>query len=362
MCPSSDERVNLLDFTLPALIDWMRDELGEPKFRAVQLWQWLWRRMARDFESMSDISRACRARLARRARIHWPEVARTQESRDGTVKFLLRMEDGALVESVLIPSEARDGSRRWSQCLSSQVGCAMACTFCATGKMGFARNLGMGEILGQILVAREHLGDTRPDWPVLRNLVFMGMGEPLLNWRAVRDALESLNDDRGLNFSPRRITVSTCGIRDGLRELGESGLAYLAVSLHAPNQALRERIMPRAARWPLDELLAALEAYPLKTRERITFEYLLLGGVNDSPEHAAELARLVSRVRGKLNLIVFNPWEGSPWKAPAEERVLAFERCLWQRNITAIVRKSKGQDIAAACGQLRAAHAADLAG
>lgn len=362
MCPSSDERVNLLDFTLPALIDWMRDELGEPKFRAVQLWQWLWRRMARDFESMSDISRACRARLARRARIHWPEVARTQESRDGTVKFLLRMEDGALVESVLIPSEARDGSRRWSQCLSSQVGCAMACTFCATGKMGFARNLGMGEILGQILVAREHLGDTRPDWPVLRNLVFMGMGEPLLNWRAVKDALESLNDDRGLNFSPRRITVSTCGIRDGLRELGESGLAYLAVSLHAPNQALRERIMPRAARWPLDELLAALEAYPLKTRERITFEYLLLGGVNDSPEHAAELARLVSRVRGKLNLIVFNPWEGSPWKAPAEERVLAFERCLWQRNITAIVRKSKGQDIAAACGQLRAAHAADPAG
>lgn len=358
MCPSPDERVNLLDFTLPALIDWMRDELHEPKFRAVQLWQWLWRKMARDFEGMSDISRACRERLARRARIQWPEVARTQESRDGTVKFLLRMEDGALVESVLIPSEARDGSRRWSQCLSSQVGCAMACTFCATGRMGFARNLSMGEILGQILVAREYLGDTRPDWPVLRNLVFMGMGEPLLNWPAVRDALESLNDDRGLNFSPRRITVSTCGIRDGLRELGESGLAYLAVSLHAPNQALRQRIMPRAARWPLDELLAALEAYPLKTRERITFEYLLLGGVNDSPEDAAQLARLVARVRGKLNLIVYNPWEGSPWQAPSGERVLAFERALWDRNITAIVRKSKGQDIAAACGQLRAAHAA----
>lgn len=352
MALTSDTRVNLLDFTLPALIDWMRDELGEPKFRAVQLWQWLWRKMARDFGGMSDISRAARARLAERARIHWPEVARMQASRDGTVKFLLRMEDGALVESVLIPSEARDGSRRWSQCLSSQVGCAMGCTFCATGTMGFSRNLSMGEILGQVLVARAHLGDTRPDWPVLRNLVFMGMGEPLLNWRAVRDALESLNDDRGLNFSPRRITVSTCGIRDGLRELGESGLAYLAVSLHAPNQGLRERIMPRAARWPLDELLAALAAYPLKTRERITFEYLLLHGVNDGPEHAAELARVVSRVRGKLNLILFNPWEGSPWQAPTEERVLAFERCLWERNITAIVRKSKGQDIAAACGQL----------
>ncbi|MDE6735028.1 MAG: 23S rRNA (adenine(2503)-C(2))-methyltransferase RlmN [Desulfovibrio sp.] len=347
-----DPRPNLLDLTLPALIDWMRDELGEPKFRAVQLWQWLWRKMARDFEGMSDISRATRARLAEAARIRWPEVAQKQESADGTVKFLLRMEDGALVESVLIPSEGRDGARRWSQCLSSQVGCPMACTFCATGSMGFGRNLSMGEILGQVLVARDYLGDTRPDWPVLRNLVFMGMGEPLLNWGAVKDALVSLNDDRGLNFSPRRITVSTCGIREGLRELGDSGLAYLAVSLHAPNQALREKLMPRAARWPLPELMAALAAYPLKTRERITFEYLLLGGVNDSPEHAAELARLVNRVRGKLNLIVFNPWPGAPWQAPSEERVLAFERALWDRNITAIVRKSKGQDIAAACGQL----------
>lgn len=355
MSMTPDLRPNLLDFTLPALIDWMRDELGEPKFRAVQLWQWLWSKMARDFEGMSDISRATRARLAEAARIRWPEVTQKQESADGTVKFLLRMEDGALVESVLIPSEGRDGGRRWSQCLSSQVGCPMACTFCATGSMGFMRNLSMGEILGQVLVARDHLGDTRPDWPVLRNLVFMGMGEPLLNWGAVKDALVSLNDDRGLNFSPRRITVSTCGIPEGLRELGESGLAYLAVSLHAPNQALRERLMPRAARWPLPELMAALASYPLKTRERITFEYLLLGGVNDSPEHAAELARLVNRVRGKLNLIVFNPWPGAPWQAPSEERVLAFERALWDRNITAIVRKSKGQDIAAACGQLCAA-------
>lgn len=350
-----DDRPNLLDFTLPALTDWLGRELGEPKFRAVQLWQWLWRKMARDFESMSNISRTCRARLAESACIRWPELAQKQASSDGTVKFLLRMNDGALVESVLIPSESRDGNRRWSQCLSSQVGCAMGCTFCATGSMGFARNLTMGEILGQVLVAREHLGDTRPDWPILRNLVFMGMGEPLLNWGAVKDALESLNSDHGLNFSPRRITVSTCGIRQGLRELGESGLAYLAVSLHAPNQCLRERLMPKAARWPLEELVSALESYPLKTRERITFEYLLLGGVNDSLEHARELARLVARVRGKLNLIVFNPWPGSPWQAPDEARVLAFERCLWERHITAIVRKSKGQDIAAACGQLCAA-------
>jgi len=208
-----------------------------------------------------------------------------------------------------------------------------------------------------VLVARAHLGDARPDRPVLRNLVFMGMGEPLLNLREVMRALQSLNNDKGLNFSPRRITVSTCGIEKGLRELGESGLAYLAVSLHAPTQELRARIMPKAARWPLEELVAALQRYPLKTRERITFEYLLLGGVNDGPEQARELARLVGSVKGKLNLIVYNPAEGAPYAAPAEDRVLAFEQCLWKRHITAIVRKSKGQDIRAACGQLRAARA-----
>lgn len=346
--------INLLDLTLPELTDWMQAELGEPRFRAVQVWQWIWQRMARSFEEMSNVSKVCRARLAECARIDWPEVSRVQESRDGTTKFLLRLEDGAEVETVLIPSESRDGNRRWTQCLSSQVGCAMGCTFCSTGGMGFERNMSMGEILGQILVARTHLGDNRPDWPILRNLVFMGMGEPLLNLREVMRALQSLNDDRGLNFSPRRITVSTCGIEKGLRELGESGLAFLAVSLHAPNQALRERIMPKAARWPLNELLAALKSYPLKTRERITFEYLLLGGVNDGPEHARELARVVSEIKGKLNLIVYNPAENAPYEAPSPERVLAFEKMLWDRNITAIVRKSKGQDIKAACGQLKA--------
>ena len=335
----------------------MGEELGEPKFRAVQVWQWLWQKMARDVDAMTNVSRACRERLAAAAAIVWPEVAAVEESRDGTTKFLLRLADGEQVETVLIPSDSREGARRWTQCLSSQVGCAMGCTFCSTGQMGFERNMSMGEILGQVLVARAHLGDARPDRPVLRNLVFMGMGEPLLNLREVMRALQSLNNDKGLNFSPRRITVSTCGIEKGLRELGESGLAYLAVSLHAPTQELRARIMPKAARWPLEELVAALQRYPLKTRERITFEYLLLGGVNDGPEQARELARLVGSVKGKLNLIVYNPAEGAPYAAPAEDRVLAFEQCLWKRHITAIVRKSKGQDIRAACGQLRAARA-----
>ena len=309
--------INLLDYTLPELTDWMQNELGEPKFRAVQVWQWIWQKMARDFDAMTNVSKACRERLAQCAEIRWPEIVTVEQSSDDTTKFLLRLQDGAEVET--------------------------------------ERNMTMGEILGQILVAREHLGDTRPDWPVLRNLVFMGMGEPLLNLKNVMRALESLNNDKGLNFSPRRITVSTCGIEKGLRELGESGLAYLAVSLHAPTQELRARIMPKAARWPLEDLLQALKSYPLKTRERITFEYLLLGGVNDGLEQARQLARVVSDVKGKLNLIVYNPSEGDPYKAPSPERVLAFEQYLWDRNITAIIRKSKGQDIKAACGQLKAA-------
>ena len=181
----------------------------------------------------------------------------------------------------------------------------------------------------------------------------MGMGEPLLNLRETTRALEMLNHDKGMDFSPRRITVSTCGIKAGLRELGDSGLAFLAVSLHAPNQDLRAKIMPKAANWHLDDLMATLESYPLKTREYITFEYLLLGGVNDQPEHARELAKLVSRVKGKLNLIAYNPSETQLYKAPTEADILAFEKILWSKGVTAILRKSKGQDIKAACGQLK---------
>ncbi len=328
--------------------------MGEPKFRAVQVWQWLWQKMAKDFESMSNVSKATRTKLAEVAHITWPKVSTVEKSKDGTVKFLLTLADGAQVETVLIPSESREGAIRLTQCLSSQVGCAMGCTFCSTGSMGFERNMTHGEILGQVLVAREYLGDTRPDHPKLRNLVFMGMGEPLLNLKTMMQALESLNDDHGLNFSPRRITVSTCGIEKGLKELGESGLAYLAISLHAPDQALREKIMPKAAHWHLDDLMRALASYPLKTRERVTFEYLMLGGVNDGPEHAHALVKLVSKVKGKLNLIVYNPAKGAPYKAPTPAQVLAFEKILWSKNITAIIRKSKGQDINAACGQLKA--------
>ncbi|MEG2172602.1 MAG: 23S rRNA (adenine(2503)-C(2))-methyltransferase RlmN [Desulfovibrionaceae bacterium] len=345
---------NLLNFTYAELEKYFVIELNQPRFRAKQVWQWLWQKMAHDFASMSNVSKDLRLQLAECAYIRWPEVVTVATSQDGTVKFLLALEDGAQVETVLIPSTQREGGVRMTQCLSCQVGCAMGCTFCSTGSMGFERNMTAGEIVGQVLVAREYLGDARPEHPIIRNLVFMGMGEPLLNLSETQRSLTILNDCHGLSFSPRRITVSTCGIEKGLKELGESGQAFLAVSLHAPTQDLRAQIMPKAAHWKLDDLISALESYPLKTRERITFEYLLLGGVNDSLAHARDLVRLVARVKGKLNLIVYNPAEGAVYAAPREADILAFEKYLWDKGITAIIRKSKGQDIKAACGQLKA--------
>lgn len=349
-----DGKINLLDMRLSDLEEWMANDLNEPKYRAAQVFQWIWQRLSRDFDSMTNVSRVLRGKLKEQAIIPWPEVDSIRKSADGTTKFLLRFGDGALAETVLIPSENRAGEVRWAQCLSTQIGCPMRCAFCATGAMGFTRNMGMGEILGQVLIGRDYLDDRRLDWPVLRNLVFMGMGEPLLNLDSLIPALETLGHEKGMNFSPRRMTVSTCGIEKGLEILGKSGLAFLAVSLHAPTQDLRRRIMPGAASWPLAEMMAALKKYPLKTRERITFEYLLLGGVNDSVAHARDLATLVAGARGKINLIIYNPVPGLPFIQPADEAVEAFQKYLFDHNIMSIVRKSKGPDIEAACGQLRA--------
>ncbi|MDR2160829.1 MAG: 23S rRNA (adenine(2503)-C(2))-methyltransferase RlmN [Desulfovibrio sp.] len=349
--------ISLLELTLPELTRFCTEELGQSAYRARQIWQWIWRKRARSFAEMSDLSLALRERLAAVAALDRPSVAAREESRDGTVKFLLRLADGEQVETVLIPSFSQDGRPRLTLCLSCQVGCAMGCTFCGTGAMGFSRNMSCGEILSQVLLARDFLGDS-PHRPLLRNLVFMGMGEPLLNLTQVLRSLEILNSDSGLAFSHRRITVSTCGLPQGLEELGASGRAYLAVSLHAPSQELRAALMPRAAAWPLADLLQALRSYPLKARERLTFAYLLLGGVNDTPEHARSLARILTPLRGKLNLIVYNQVPGSAYRAPLPEDVLAFEEILWGSKITTVLRKSMGADISAACGQLRARLAA----
>lgn len=347
-------RVNLNDFTYQELEEFVVHTLKMPKFRTSQIWQWIWAKNVTDFESMTDVSKDTRKVLSECAYLYRPEIVKVRKSKDGTVKFLLRLEDGELIETVLIPSVARDGNGRVTQCLSTQVGCAMGCTFCSTGQLGFTRNMTMGEIVGQVQAARDYLGDDRPEHPIVRNLVFMGMGEPLLNFKNLMDSLHTLHNKKGLAFSARRITVSTCGIQKGLLELGESNLAYLAVSLHAPNQVLREELMPKAASWHLDDLVNTLEDYPLSTRERMTLEYLVIGGVNDTQEHAKELIRICSRLKAKLNLIPYNNTPNSPYKAPSPQNLLAFEKALWAKKITAIIRKSKGQDIEAACGQLAA--------
>lgn len=345
---------DLLNLTYPELEAFVTQELAQPRFRAGQIWQWLWRKNVADIDAMTDISLTTRELLKTTTTVFLPEIVTEQVSADGTRKLLLKLSDGEMVETVLIPGETRDGVTRWSQCLSCQVGCVMGCTFCSTGTMGFSRNMTAGEILAQVLVGKRVLQDDNPNRPLIRNLVFMGMGEPLLNLNEILRSLEILNDPKGLSFSPRRITVSTCGIQQGLKQLGDSGRAFIAVSLHAPAQELRARIMPKAAHWQLNDLVAALEAYPLKTREIITLEYMLLGGVNDHPEHARALGLIAKRLNAKLNLIVYNPVPGLPYYAPTAATVEAFQKILWDMDLTAILRKSKGQDIDAACGQLRA--------
>lgn len=352
-------KTDLLELNFPELQVFVQDSLGESPFRAKQLWIWLWRKRAKSFDQMTDLSKNLRAKLEEIAEINWPELKTVQKSKDSTVKMLLELKDGALVETVLIPSESRTGKERLTQCLSTQVGCAMACTFCSTGQMGLNRNMSSGEILGQVLLAKDYLGDDDPAEPILRNLVFMGMGEPFLNYEELMKSLETLNDEQGLAYSPRRITVSTCGIEKGLWEFGEKGLAFLAISLHAPTQELREEIMPKAAKWPLDEMMEVLKSYPLNNREHLTFEYLMMGGVNDSLNHAKDLSRLLAGTKAKVNLIAYNPTPGMPYKASRPDDILAFEKYLWSKDIVATLRKSKGQDIDAACGQLSTKYLAE---
>lgn len=343
--------VDILNLDKPQL-DAFVTGLGQPRFRADQVWQWLWAKRCRTYEEMTNLSKDLRSRLAEESEIRWPELAKTAVSQDGTVKFLLGLADGALVETVLIPEPDH-----LTACLSTQVGCAMGCAFCSTGQMGFSRNMTMGEILGQLLVARQWLADQdEPDREPerLRNVVFMGMGDPLLNLDELLRALKSMTSETGLHFSTRRITVSSVGFPDKLARLGESGLASLAISLHAPTQELREQIMPGAARAThMDDLLAALDAYPLKNRQRITIEYVLLGGVNDSDAHAKKLAGLFGFRKAKVNLIAYNAAPDAPFSAPEKGRIAAFQQILRDKGVSATLRKSKGQDISAACGQLK---------
>ncbi len=317
--------------------------LGEPPWRVGEIRGWLWRRNVPTIAAMSSLPLPLRHALEESFTLSAPAVTGVRSSPDGTAKLVLRLADGSPCETVVIPE-----GRRLTQCLSSQAGCPLGCTFCQTGRMGFTRNLTAAEIAGQWLAARRR----RPGGPEVTNFVFMGMGEPLLNYEAVRDAVGILTAPWGAGISPSRITVSTAGIVPAMARMGrEMPEVGLAVSLNAPDDSLRDRLMPVNRKYPLGELVEALRRYPAKRRP-VTVEYVLLGGVNDSAKMAAALADLLRGVRCKINLIPFNRHSEIPYVPPSERAVEGFQAVLRRAGYTAPVRRSKGGDIAAACGQL----------
>ncbi len=344
----TDPRPDIKSLPLPRLVELARG-WGQPEFRGRQLYNWLYHKAARDFASMSDLPAAMRQRLEEEYRLGFMEPARTQVSRDGTHKFLFRLDDGEKIETVLIPE-----ADHWTLCLSSQVGCAMGCKFCHTGAGGLRRNLLPAEIIGQIQTAQALAPTGQPFGPMpVSNLVFMGMGEPLANLDNLIAALRIVTDPAGLALAWRHVTVSTAGLVEQMPRLTAAARVRLAVSLNAPDDDLRSELMPINRRHPLKELMAACRALKLRRGERITFEYILMAGVNDQPDHAKALVRLLSQLPAKINLIPFNEHPASPFRRPGQAAVEAFQRRLLHANLTAFVRRSMGADILAACGQLR---------
>jgi len=335
--------LNLAELDVPA-IESALEARGCERFHARQLFRWIYKRGTVDFEKMTDLSKDLRARLAGDFEIATPKVASDLRSIDGTRKFVLELADGRRIEAVFIPD-----TPAMTFCISTQVGCAMGCGFCLTGKMGLVRNLTAGEIAGQVRVLAAATGML--DHPF--NIVLMGMGEPLHNYDNTMKALRMLHDESGLAVSPRRVTLSTVGIVPGLQRLAHEPLMpNLAISLHATTDEQRTELVPPNRKYPLAEILETCRRFPLKKRSRITFEYVLLAGVNDSPEDARRLARLLSGIKAKVNLIPLNPAPGIPFERPSDERVDRFAQVLADRHLTVSVRKSRGQDIRAACGQL----------
>ncbi len=338
------ERRNLCGLTCREMEDVMA-ELGEKPFRGRQVYKWIYKNRVFDFERMTDLKKDIRSVLRENSFIGLPSVAARQKSEDGTEKFLFALEDKNLIETVLIPD---DYSGRMTLCISSQVGCPLGCKFCATGYLGYKRDLSVGEIVGQVLAVREMYGDG-----VFDNIVFMGMGEPLLNLDNVVAAIEIMIDPIGLKVGAKRITVSTVGIAPGIRKLAESGFKVnLALSLNATNDKLRRELMPIGKVYPLEKLFSAIREWTGVKKRRITFEYILFKGLNDRREHALELANLIRGIPCKINLLAYNPVEGADYQRPEEEDVDCFAEFLYPRAPAVTVRKSRGKDIAAACGQL----------
>jgi 23S rRNA (adenine2503-C2)-methyltransferase len=325
------------------------ESLGEPAYRGRQLFSWVYVKGEVEFERMTDLSKAFRQKLSESARVGVLTAERLEEGADGTGKYIWRLADGECIESVRIPMPGRENETRWALCVSTQVGCAMGCAFCLTARMGLVRQLSAGEIVEQFLAGARAL----PEGQRFRNVVFMGMGEPLDNFEATVKAVRLLIHPRGIALSPKRLTVSTVGITSRLQEfvraVPEVGLA---VSLHAADDATRSQIVPVNRKWGLDGLLKTCREFSAPERRRITFEYVLLKGVNDSPEDAQRLARRLQGVRCKINLLPWNPFPDAPFERPAPSRVEAFRGILINKGYTVTVRQSRGLDIRAACGQL----------
>ncbi|PPE67892.1 23S rRNA (adenine(2503)-C(2))-methyltransferase RlmN [Caldimonas caldifontis] len=343
--------VNLLDFDLDGLAAYC-EGLGEKRFRAVQLFRWIHQKGASDFAQMSDLAKSLRDKLAAAAEVRPLPVLTEQASADGTIKWLFDVGGGDAVEAVFIPEDDRG-----TLCVSSQAGCAVGCRFCSTGHQGFSRNLATGEILAQLWFAEHHLRRRlalKPGERAITNVVMMGMGEPLQNYNALVPALKVMLDDHGYGLSRRRVTVSTSGVVPMMDRLRQDCPVALAVSLHAPNDALRDELVPLNRKYPLQELLEACNRYlESAPRDFITFEYCMLDGVNDTDAHARQLIALVQgHVRCKFNLIPFNPFPASGLKRSPRERVQAFAQILADAGLVTTVRKTRGDDIDAACGQL----------
>ena len=332
---------------LPSELEDLAVELGASRYRGRQLATWIYRKSVYALDAMSDLPKDFRSALSDNRTVTLPDVARVTPSLDGSRKLVFRLEDDSRVSAVIMPDDDRI-----TLCLSTQVGCGYACAFCLTGTMGLERNLTAGEIVGQLLAANALLAE---DGQRVTHLVFMGMGEPLANFAALVKAVRIFTDAKlGLGYSPRRITVSTVGLVSGIEKLGREDLKVnLAVSLHASSDDVRSQLMPVNKSWNLSALMEAVRKYPLTHRQRVFFEYVMLDGVNDDVEDARRLARLLRGVKAKVNLIPFNDWEGSTFQRPPLPRILAFQSVLLDADITTTVRWSKGEDIGAACGQLR---------
>jgi 23S rRNA (adenine2503-C2)-methyltransferase len=350
---NTDTRLDLANAELHELEQALA-ELGRPRFHARQIFQWIHKRGVTDVGLMTDLSRDLRHLLAQSFVLTTPAVVRKEQSTDGTTKLLLRLNDGKHIESVCIPEYADDGAGsrqpdRLTFCLSTQVGCAMRCAFCLTGKMGIDRNLTAGEIVGQVRVLLRELDALDARFTI----VLMGMGEPLHNYDETMKALRMLADEHGLAVSPRRVTLSTVGVVPALERLmTEPLMPNLAISLHSTTEAQRDLLVPINRKYGIEELLDACRRFPLKRRERITFEYVMLKDVNDTPEDARRLVRLLSGIKAKVNLLPLNEAAGIPFERPSDRAVNRFAQILAERGVTVSVRKSRGRDIRAACGQL----------